>query len=265
MFKTYRWGHYMKKFFYKTLLAISISLGIATSTYAAMVVVDPGNIAQTTISAIENVAQTSKQIEQYQTQLMQYEDQLKNSLAPANYIWDQATSTINKLVHATDTLNYYKQQLGNIDQYLAKFQDVNFYKKHPCFATNNCSKAEWDSLQKSHVLGSEVQKKANDALLRGLDQQQANLQKDAQQLQRLQSQASGADGHMKALQAANQLASNQANQLLQIRGLLMAQQNAMAVKMQADADLEAKQKAAHEAFTKGGYIVPTSNPKKWKF
>lgn len=253
----------MKKQTYKTFLTASLTLCIATSPYAAMVVVDPGNIAQSTISALENVAQTAKQIEQYQTQLMQYEAQLKNTVAPAAYIWDQASSTINKLVHATDTLNYYKQQLGNIDQYLAKFQDVNFYKKHPCFSNNNCSKAEWESLKKSHVLGSEAQKKANDALLRGLDQQQANLRQDAQQLQRLQFQASGADGHMKALQAANQLASNQANQLLQIRGLLMAQQNAMAVKMQADADFEAKQKAAHEAFTKGGYIVPTSNPRKW--
>lgn len=257
----------MKKFVYKTLLAISIALGIATSNYAAMVVVDPGNIAQSTISAMENVAQTAKQIEQYQTQLQQYEDQLKNSLAPANYIWDQASSTINKLVHATDTLNYYKQQLGNIDQYLAKFQDVNFYKKHPCFSNNNCSKADWDSLQKSQVLGSEAQKKANDALLRGLEQQQTNLRNDAHQLQRLQSQASGADGHMKALQAANQLASNQANQLLQIRGLLMAQQNVMAVKMQAEADLAAKQSAAHEAAI-GGNRIPINldaNSKKWRF
>jgi P-type conjugative transfer protein TrbJ len=62
------------------------------------------------------------------------------------------------------------------------------------------------------------------------------LKADARQLERLQSAAQGANGQMQAIGYANQLASQQANQLLQIRGLLIAQQNAMATKMQADAD-----------------------------
>jgi entry exclusion lipoprotein TrbK len=41
---------------------------------------------------------------------------------------------------------------------------------------------------------------------------------------------------MQAIQYANQLASQQANQLLQIRGLLIAQQNALATRLQAEAD-----------------------------
>ena len=36
------------------------------------------------------MAQTLKQIEQYQTQLQQYENMLQNTMAPAAYIWDQA-------------------------------------------------------------------------------------------------------------------------------------------------------------------------------
>ena len=47
--------------------------------------------------------QTLKQIEQYQTQLQQYENMLQNTMAPAAYIWDQAQSTINGLMAATDT------------------------------------------------------------------------------------------------------------------------------------------------------------------
>jgi P-type conjugative transfer protein TrbJ len=38
----------------------------------------------------------------------------------------------------------------------------------------------------------------------------------------LQTQATGAQGQMEAIQAANQLASAQTNQLLQIRSLLVA-------------------------------------------
>jgi P-type conjugative transfer protein TrbJ len=49
------------------------------------------------------------------------------------YIWDQAQSTITNLQRATDTLNYYKTQLGSLDNYLAKFQDVSYYRASSCF------------------------------------------------------------------------------------------------------------------------------------
>jgi P-type conjugative transfer protein TrbJ len=66
---------------------------------------------------------------------------------------------------------------------------------------------------------------------------------------------------MQALGYANQLASHQANQLLQIRGLLMAQQNAIVTKMQVDASREAQQQAAHEASTAPRF-KKTENPGK---
>lgn len=51
---------------------------------------------------------------------------------------------------------------------------------------------------------------------------------------------------MEAIQAANQLASAQTNQLLQIRSLLVAQQSAAATLAQAQADKESQQIAADE-------------------
>ncbi|HLP81980.1 MAG TPA: conjugal transfer protein TrbJ, partial [Nitrosomonas sp.] len=76
---------------------------------------------------------------------------------------------------------------------------------------------------------------------------------DAKTLERLQSSAQSATGRLEALQYANQFASQQANQLLQIRGLMMAQQNAMATRMQAEADREAQEAASAEKLRKGGY------------
>ncbi len=70
------------------------------------------------------------------------------------------------------------------------------------------------------------------------------LAADARQLERLQSAATGAVGQMEAIGYANQLASQQANQLLQIRGLLIAQQNAVTTRMQAQMAEEARQQAA---------------------
>ena len=102
-------------------------------------------------------------------------------------------------------------------------------------------------------LASESQKKANDALFKGLDQQQDALTADARTLQQLQGKAQGATGQMQAIGYANQLASQQANQLLQIRGLLMAQQNAIATRNQALADREAQEAASSEQLRKGSY------------
>ncbi len=75
-------------------LAVSVSLGLSAPAYAGIPVTDGGNIAQSSVSAIQNVAQTLKQIEEYRIQLKQYETQLRNSLAPAAYVWDQANKTM---------------------------------------------------------------------------------------------------------------------------------------------------------------------------
>ena len=221
--------------------------------HAGIPVIDGANLTQTVMSAVENVAQTLKQIEQYRTQLQQYENMIQNTVAPAAYIWDQATSTMNQLRGAIDTLNYYKNQAGSLDGYLSKFQDVSYYRSSPCFNIG-CTKAEFDAMkQASNKLNSEAQKKANDALFKGLDKQQDAMESDARQLQRLQSSAQGATGQMQAIGFANQLASNQANQLLQIRGLLIAQQNAVATRNQVIADKEAQEAAAAENLRKGEY------------
>jgi hypothetical protein len=125
-----------------------------------------------------------------------------------------------------------------------------------------CTDAEWAAIKENQRFGSEAQKRANDALFRGLDKQQAALEADARTLQRLQGSAQSATGQMQAISYANQLASQQANQLLQIRGLLIAQQNALATRMQVEADREAQQAAAHAASTESR-INTTSSPKNW--
>ncbi|WP_276145891.1 type IV secretion system protein, partial [Pseudomonas aeruginosa] len=112
----------------KTALAAALAGSIIiTPAQAGIPVIDGANLGQNLMTAIESVAQTLKQIEEYRTQLQQYENQLQNTLAPAAYIWDQAQSTINGLMNAVNTLDYYRNQLGSLDSYLGKFQDVAYY------------------------------------------------------------------------------------------------------------------------------------------
>ncbi|OYF74693.1 conjugal transfer protein TrbJ, partial [Klebsiella quasipneumoniae subsp. similipneumoniae] len=149
--------------------------------------------------------------------------------------------------------------------YLKRYQDVNYYRSSPCFNSNvECTADEISALRKAEQNNSEARKKANDAVFKALDQQQETLQSDADNLADLQTQATGAQGQMEAIQAANQLASAQTNQLLQIRSLLVAQQNAAATLAQAQADKEAQQAAASEQLRNGDNIS-TSSSKSWSF
>lgn len=239
-----------------TLRSVALAASIFTvyipPVQAGIPVIDGGNLTQNIMTAVESVAQTLKQIEQYQTQLQQYENMLQNTLAPAAYIWDQAQATIDKLIEAQSTLAYYQNQLGSLDNYLGKFQDISYYRSSPCFnGSSGCTDVEWAAMNENRRLSSEGQKVANDALFKTLENQEKALRNDARNLERLQGAAQGAQGQLQAIGYANQLASQQANQLLQIRSLLMAQQTAVGAKMQADADRKAIEQAAHEQLYKG--------------
>lgn len=235
------------------MLALTSIPGVVTPVYAGIPVIDAANLMQTIVTAMENVAQTIKQIEQYRTQLQQYSNMLQNTAAPSSYIWDRASVTITNLRTEMDTLSRYRVSLGSIDAYLAKTKDLAGYRSSPCYTSAGCSPTEWAAMRDSTQFGSEAQKKASDAVFRSLALQQDALQSDATQLERLQSSAQGATGQMEAIGYANQLASHQANQLLQIRGLLMSQQNLVATRDKYVADKEAKEAAAAIQLRNGTY------------
>jgi P-type conjugative transfer protein TrbJ len=243
----------------RSALVMALLIGASAPGQAGIPTIDVANIVQTTTTAMENVMQTSKQVEQYTAQLQQYQNMVQNTASPTLQVWDQAQSTMNSLRSSIDTLNYYKRQLGSLDAYLGKFQDINYYKNSPCFnGGGNCSDLVRRALLASQqAVQSESQKKANDALFRGLDKQQDALQSDARTLQQLQVGARDATGQMQALGYANQLASSQSNQLLQIRALLIAQQNAAATRAQALADAEALRAAASSRARSGSYSDST--------
>lgn len=234
-------------------LAFAAGIGWISPASAQWAVIDAANVTQTTITAKESISQTLKQIQQYQTQLQQYENMLRNTAAPITNVWDQAQATMSQLRISIDTLRHYKNTLGSVDTYLGKFKDMNTYQASRCFSYSGCSQAEWDAMQASQRLGSEAQKKANDALFRGLDRQQDAMVADARQLERLQISAQGAQGQVQAIGYANQLASHQANQLLQIRALMIAQQNVIATRNQTIADREAQEAAASVQLHAGSF------------
>ncbi|MFO3122392.1 P-type conjugative transfer protein TrbJ [Legionella pneumophila serogroup 1] len=244
---------------YKILL---ISLWIPHVAANGAPVFDAVNWIQNGKILATQISEYKTQIDQYKNQVDQYQNMLENTKSLTTFEWDNANSVINHLLDSTNTLDYYKQEAGSLQNYLDRFQSQEYYQNIPCFNANGqCSQAELATIKQSRLSASVAEKRANDALLKGIDTQQQSLKDDAAKLRVLQSHAQNATGQKQALQAASQLASHESHQLLQIRGLLLAQQNAQAVKDAASANKEAIQTAGDEQFRSGKYHK--SSGKKW--
>lgn len=238
----------MKRFVVMSLFLWALSPGSAIS--GGIPVMDSTNLTQNIMGVLQNVMQTMKQVKEYQTQMDQYQTQLQNTLSPSTFVWDDAQGTIMDILGTIDTLSTYKQQVGDLDSYLNKFRDMNYYEN---LLNDGYSQDEIDQLYGIDALGSETKREANNALIRTVDNQQASLQADADQLQDIQSQAEGSQGQMEAMQSTNMLLSNISNQLLQMRGLLIAQNNALAEMRKDRIDKEARQRAASKQLRSGTF------------
>jgi len=142
------------------------------------IVYDPSNFAQNITTAISEVTQELKQVEQYTTQLrelmtakQQLDDMMQNTKQLTQFNWDDAQGTITQLLGITNTIDNYKNQLGSFDSFLGKFQTIDYYRALPCIGTNTCTDTDRSNIAEYNRLSSEFRKKANDALLRGVDQQ----------------------------------------------------------------------------------------------
>lgn len=240
-------------------VVIASSANIACAQWA---VIDAANFKQTTITAADSIRQTAKQLEQYKKQLEQYQDQIRNSIAPAKYLWDEANATVEKIQKTANTLNEIKRQAGNIDQYLkGTFGTVEDYVKQKCYTSVKCTKREWDEINNKMAGISSSQKRATEAMLRGLEEHEELLQKDAAKLVKIQASAQTAEGRLEAMGYANQLASASVSQLIQLRSVIMAQQIAGGMRQRALEDQEAQQRAVGEQLREGEYEA--SSGKVW--
>jgi len=243
--------------FENALAAILIwGLTVTPISKAGIPVVDSVNLGQNLLIAIETVDQTLRQIQQYQTQISQWHHQIRNTLAPSVYIWVRAREVMDNLIYTVDSISHYENWIGSLDSYLAKFQSVDYYRSSPCFQPGGCTETEKASLEANQRLTNDSQKKANDAFFRAIRQQQNELRENARTLERLQNEAEregGNDSQMKALGYANQFAAKQNAQLLQIRGMMIAQQNVLAVQAAQKQDQMAQDQAIERAMTQGTY------------
>ncbi len=240
----------------KTAIACALTVaigGLAPPAHAGIPVIDAGNLTQNIVSALENVAQYTQLITSYETQLQQYENMLTNTAALPTQTWSQVQGTISGLTNAMQGLNAMTNSAGSLSSYLGKFGDTTTYSSQPCFNGSGCTQAQLDAIAADNATGNAGIKASLDSQLQALKQQQDSLTVDAQNVQTLQSSATSASGQKAAMDAANQLAGASANQLVQIRALLVAAQTAQAAALEQQNATHAQQAAADQSFLSGSF------------
>jgi len=159
----------------------------------------------------------------------------------------------NDLRYMIDTVSFYRQLYGTVAGFTGNFHDMAWYRNAQCFKEPGCSPSQWGLILENEVIGAQSQKKSIEALFRGLERQYDTLNLDSRRLKRLQLAAQTSNGQAEVLQHNNMLTSEGANQLMQIRAALLAQQNMEATRQQAQADREAMQMAADRNARQGTF------------
>lgn len=132
---------------------------------------------------------------------------------------------------------------GKVGEYTSSYKDADSYAKD-----NLVSK---DNLTKVGMEASKNQKIANDALVKTLSLHNASVKQQEEGLQQLVEEATKAQGHGNQLQYANAIAGAQAAQLMQVREMMLASENARAAAAQSDADRQSRQVVAAQSLRTG--------------
>jgi P-type conjugative transfer protein TrbJ len=197
--------------------------------------------AQTTETAIQSTAAVAKQIQQYQMQVLQYQNMLQNTLSPATNLYRQTTSDISGVQSALDGVTRLVPVGQSVSQYLSQFTRPGGVTSSTdfCATAGLCTPQQFAAAQAAQGAAAQAR---DAALVAGGQTQMASYQSQAQDLQNIGQAAQGATGQMQALGYGNQIAAVGAGAQLSI-----ASQMAQRTAQEAADRLAAQNAAAQEA------------------
>lgn len=250
------------------LLVFQIFIFSGRVSAGGIPVFDGVNLGQSIMQVIEAIMQNAalaeqyaKQIQEYQTQLQQLEDQIRNSVAPAAYIWSQVETTLNEMQALQNKVQAIYDNVGGLEAYLAKYGDINYYKNSPEFGKHGVN--NWLNVTEADVDHNEFQKESNDAMAKIINDQIGDgrkIETDAKGLKKIKKGIPSAEGRMAAIQYGNQLAALTNDQLIQLRMELLTMHQALFAKMQAEQDEKTREIAATEKFMSGEFEKVRDQP-----
>lgn len=231
-------------------MVIAVVLAPSSALGYAMIVLDPSNLVQNTISAMKAVESVINQVQMISNQLKQIENMAQNTRGYGG-VWDQ--QAFPRLV-----------QLGQvIDQqqaiaYAMTGMDRVFRERYPGYRPVTDWAAAYDQWTRTTL----------DTLRGSLAAVRLHADAFADEQQRFQTLTAlgdTAEGRMQAIQVGNMLAAEQIQQLVKLRQLMMSQINAQNVYMANVTNRDAQRAATQQEWVRNGNreapVLSTSTPK----
>jgi P-type conjugative transfer protein TrbJ len=221
---------------------------------AGIPVFDGVSVTQEIIMTIESISQTMKQIQEFETQILQYENMIKNTIAAPFYIYKKTEQLMQRAQNIQSTIDYYRNR--DWEAYLRSYMNPSEYAGTEYFAEQEMMSAERrakarEALYEAELAAINQQIEANKALMQQFQDDAALRQQDAEDLRQIEAGAKSAEGQMQAIQYGNQMLGTLNNQLLQLREMIARQQKSMVEKANQDANESARRSVVEQQFRSG--------------
>ena len=208
-------------------VALATALGgslMAPPAHAQWVVFDPTNYLQNFTTALRAVQSNINEAQQIAGDIERYRNMLKNTESLTGGDWSGMNNAIGRLDGLLQQGKGLAVSVGNYEQvFRTRFPG---YKPGQNYAE---SYREWNETSMDSVLGA----------LRVANMQVQGVGDERQAIARLRAAASSSGGQKAALDASNQIALSQVEQLQQLRELMVAQMQGQGTFMAAEAQSEA--------------------------
>lgn len=240
---------------YKTRFFITITVLGCLFTQPTLVsagwpVIDVPVFGQQILGGLQRVESLTEQLKQTKLKIMEYENTVRNTAAPAVFVFDDIMQDFKEFEEASAELNSYMGDVVSrygsakaLNSRLKELADPEYYRQSPCYSSTGCSHEEKKILAELHIVSQKQHSEANWAAFKAVKADERQNQASLEEIKALQKQVTTADGAMKAMQAANQLSAKHATQLAAIREIF----SRVATALVTGAMQAAEQKAQQEA------------------
>ena len=185
------------------------------------------------LNYVELAGQLEKQVVMVENQLNQLADMAKHGITITDQLFGTVASDITTLRQIVNT--------GQALSYTLSNMDGTFRLRFPGYSTSTNygqSYQTWSQTSLDSTLGA----------LKAAGLQNSQFDSDSALLQSLKSQSQSAVGRMQAIEVGNQIAENQAEQLMKLRQLMMADMQSKAAYQSAMVQADATKQANSDQF-----------------
>ena len=229
------------------VLAISLVLTPSTAGAYAMIVLDPTNLIQNTITALKAVESVINEVQMIANQIKQIENLVQNTRTVGG-VWDQEAlprlARLGQIIEQEQAIAYAMAGMDRI------FRDR--YPGYKPVTDWSMTYDKWTPTTLDTLRGT----------MAAVRLQADDFSDEQRRIQTLTALSDSAEGRMQAIQAGNMLAAEQLQQLSKLRQLMMAQINSQNVYMATVTNRDAQRVATQQEWVKNGNaeapILPAS-------